>query len=82
MDAEARAREAAALKDNAFLAEVLSSIEAAAVSAWVGTPAVGGEQAREQAWMLHKTVGRIRAELQAAIDEQRISASRLTAPLR
>jgi hypothetical protein len=31
--------------------------------------------------MLYKAAGRIRVEIQAAIDEQKISASRLTAPL-
>jgi hypothetical protein len=81
-DIEARAANANALKENPLLQEILTSIERAAVDAWVGTPAQDGQQAREFAWMLYKAAGRFRVEIQAAIDEQRISASRLTAPLR
>lgn len=81
-DIEARANDARALKDNPLLVEILGSIEKAAIDAWVATPAQDGAPAREFAWMLYKAAGRIRVEIQAAIDEQRISASRLTAPLR
>jgi hypothetical protein len=81
-DIEARANDARALKDNPLLTEILDGIEKAAVDAWVGTPAQDGAQAREFAWMLCKAAGRIRVEIQSAIDDQRISASRLTAPLR
>jgi hypothetical protein len=81
-DIEARAANANALKENPLLQEILSGIERAAVDAWVGTPAQDGQQAREFAWMLYKAAGRFRVEIQSAIDEQRISVSRLTAPLR
>jgi hypothetical protein len=57
-------------------------VKAEAVRAWISTPAQGGEQAREFAWMLHKAVGRIEAVIQGAIDDQRVAASRVTAPLR
>jgi hypothetical protein len=81
-DIDARAADALALKENPLLSEILEAIEKAAVDAWVGTPAQDGQQAREFAWMLYKAAGRVRVEIQSAIDEQRISASRLTAPLR
>lgn len=81
-DIDARAANANALKENPLLSDILDSIEQAAVDAWVGTPAQDGQQAREFAWMLYKAAGRFRVEIQSAIDEQRISASRLTAPLR
>lgn len=81
-DIEARAANARALKENPLLAEILDGIEQAAVDAWVGTPAQDGQQAREFAWMLYKAAGRFRVEIDSAIDAERISASRLTAPLR
>jgi len=81
-DTEARANDARALKENPLLEEALASIEKAAVAAWVGTPAQDGQQAREFAWMLYKAAQRVRVEIQSAIDDQRVSASRLTAPLR
>lgn len=82
MDKEARAANASALKENPLLAEILEGIEQAAIDSWVATAAQDGQQAREFSWMLYKAAQRIRTEVQSAIDDQRISASRLTAPLR
>ena len=79
---EIRAGNAAQLLENPLLEEVLSQIEDEARRAWLATPAQDGQQAREFAWMLSKAVGRIRDVLQGAIDDQKIAASRATAPLR
>jgi hypothetical protein len=81
-DKEIRAANAAQLKDNAFLEEILSQIEAEAHKAWLATSAQGGQEAREFAWVLAKATQRIRDVIQSAIDDQKISASRATAPLR
>lgn len=81
-DIEARARNAAALKDNPLLQEVIAEVRAQAVQAWLSTPAQDGERARELAWVTHKVVDRIEAVIQGAIDDQRVAAARVTAPLR
>jgi hypothetical protein len=81
-DIEARANDAKALKDNPLLVEIIEQMKAEAVLAWISTPAQGGEQAREFAWMLHKAVGRFESVIQGAIDDGLIAAKRATAPLR
>jgi xanthine/CO dehydrogenase XdhC/CoxF family maturation factor len=81
-DIEVRARNAAALKDNPLLQEILAQVKAEAVNTWVATPAQGGEPAREFAWMLYKAVGRIEGVIQGAIDDGVIAAARAIAPLR
>jgi hypothetical protein len=81
-DTETRARNAAALKDNPFLAEVIEQVRAQAVIAWLQTPAQDGERARELAWVTHKVVDRIESVIQGAIDDGVIAAARVTAPLR
>jgi len=81
-DIEARAANAQALKENPLLEDVLSQVEAEAIASWLSTPAQGGENAREFAWMLHKAVGRIRTVIDGAIQDKVIAASRATAPLR
>jgi hypothetical protein len=81
-DIEVRARNAAALKDNPLLQEILDKLKSQAVEAWIGTAAIDGERARELAWITYKNAQRIEAIIQGAIDDQRVAASRATAPLR
>lgn len=81
-DIESRAANANALRENPLLADILEQVKGEAVRAWIATPAQGGEQAREFAWMLHKAVGRIESVIQGAIDDGVIAAARAAAPLR
>jgi len=82
MSVEARAANANALKENPLLAEILAEVRKEAVRAWIATHHEEGRAAREFAWMLHKAADRIEALIQGAIDDGRIAATRLTAPLR
>ena len=81
-DTEARARNAAALKENPLLQEIFEQVKAEAVQAWLSTAAQEGKEAREFAWLLHKAINRIETVIQGAIDDGVIAAKRATAPLR
>ena len=72
----------AALKDNPLLQEIMKSVRDEAVRAWLATHHEEGQVAREFAWMLHKAIDRIESVIQGAIDDGRIAAARVTAPLR
>jgi hypothetical protein len=82
MDVETRALNAAALKENPLLIEIIEKLKAQAIQAWLSTPAQDGERARELAWITHKVADRIEGIIQGAIDDGVIAASRATAPLR
>lgn len=75
-DIDTRAREAAALKGNAFLEECFAAVENAARAAWLST---GAEETakREMAYLLTKAVHRVRDVIQAAIDDGKIAEARL-----
>ena len=81
-DSEARAANARALQENPLLAEIIEQVKDEAVQAWLSTPAQDGQQAREFAWLLYKSVMRIESVIQGAIDDGVIAAKRATAPLR
>lgn len=81
-DTESRAANAAALKENPLLAEIIEQVKREAVTAWLSTAAQEGKEAREFAWLLHKAVNRIESVIQGAIDDGIIAAKRATAPLR
>lgn len=80
-DATARAAHAQRLMDDPMLVEALANIRFAATKAWEST-AIGDAQAREFAWLTVKVVNRIEAELQSIIDNGRIAAARVQAPVR
>lgn len=81
-DNEARARDGAALQDNALLTEILDQVKQEAIAAWIAT-GLHDTQAREMAWTLVKAQGRIRDVIQGAVDNGRIDAARAArAPLR
>ncbi len=80
-DATARAAHAQRLMDDPVLIEALANIRFAAIKAWE-TTAIDNAQAREFAWLTVKVVGRIEAELQSIIDNGKIAASRVQAPVR
>ena len=81
-DTETRAANARALIENPLLQEIFAQVRSEAVRAWLSTAAQGGEDAREFSWMLHKAIDRIEGVIQGAIDDGRIAAARVTAPLR
>lgn len=74
-DTESRARDAAALKDNAFLTEILDQVKQEAINAWIGTN-IHDTVGRELAWTLVKAQGRIRDVIQGALDDGLIAAHR------
>lgn len=80
-DASARASEAAQLLDNPLLVEAFDSVEAAAINAWKMTKA-DDSQSREIAWLTVKVLARIKGELQSMVDDGKIAAARVQAPLR
>lgn len=80
-DPIARASQAQRLIDDPLLIEALGNIRCAAIKAWEAT-AIDNAQAREFAWLTVKVVGRIEAELQSIIDDGKIAAARVQAPLR
>lgn len=80
-DSEIRARDAAQLLENPMFSAVMDQIQQEAVKAWLGTPAQGGQEAREYAWVLAKAVNRIRDVLQGAVDDGTIQAARAARPL-
>jgi hypothetical protein len=81
MSVEARAAAAQRLMDDPLLIEALGNIRAAAIQAWEQT-SIDKEQEREIAWLTVKVVRRIEAELQSIIDNGKIAAARVQAPLR
>jgi hypothetical protein len=81
MSAEARAAQAQRLIDDPVLVEALANIRMAAINAWQAT-ATTDQQQREVAWLTVKVVNRIEAELQSVIDNGKIAAARIQAPLR
>lgn len=81
-DVETRAANARALIENPLLQEVFAQVREEAVRAWLATPVVEGQDAREFSWMLHKAIDRIEGVIQGAVDDGRIAAARATAPLR
>lgn len=80
-DAQARAAHAQRLMDDPVLIEALANIRAAAISAWERT-SLDKQHEREIAWLTVKVVARIEAELQSIIDNGKIAANRIQAPLR
>ncbi len=80
-EAVARAAAAQRLADDPMLVEALANIRGAAIKVWEGTP-IADVQAREFAWLTVKVVNRIEAELQSIIDNGRIAAARVQAPVR
>jgi hypothetical protein len=72
-DSETLAANALALKENPLLAEILDEAENDAVASWKNTPVVDGEKAREKAWMMLKSVERIRTLIDARIDAAKIA---------
>lgn len=80
MDAEYRAARAASLLGDELLTEVLASLEAEATAAWLATGAAQSNE-REWAWMMAKTVARIRANLQSLVETPRMEAQRLVRPV-
>jgi hypothetical protein len=80
-DAATRAANAQRLMDDPLLIEALANIRQAAIKAWQATP-VADQQAREFAWLTVKVVGRIEAELQSIVDNGKIAAARVQAPVR
>jgi len=76
-----RAAEAAQLLDNPLLNEAFDSVRSAAVHAWEMTKA-DDTQSREIAWLTVKVLARIKGELQSIVDDGRIAAARVQAPLR
>jgi hypothetical protein len=80
-DATTRAAHAQRLMDDPLLIEALANIRHQAINAWQAT-ATADQQQREIAWLTVKVVNRIEAELQSIIDEGKIAAARVQAPLR
>ena len=80
-DATARASAAERLINDPMLVEAFGSIRAAAITAWEQT-SIDKQQEREIAWLTVKVVNRIEAELQSIIDNGKIAAARVQAPIR
>lgn len=81
MSTEARAANAKRLLDDPLLQEALSTVRDEAIRAWQATAARDTE-ARELAWLTVKNLDRITACLQGMVDDGRIAAARVQAPLR
>lgn len=79
-DPETRAREALALKNNAFLTECFDAVEDAARQAWLATRS-DDTQGREMAYLLTKAVHRVKDVIQSAVDDGQIAAARAARPL-
>lgn len=75
MDKEQRATRANALLHDDILNEVLDSIHNDAIMAWKGTKTDDATQ-REFAWMMAKSVDRIRDVLQGLVDSNLIESRR------
>lgn len=75
MDKEVRAARAASLLQDEILNEVLDSIANDAIMAWKGTKVDDAVQ-REFAWMMAKSVDRIRDVLQGLVDTNLIESRR------
>jgi len=67
--------------DDPMLIEALANIRGAAIKAWEAT-LTNDAQGREFAWLTVKVVNRIETELQSIIDNGRIAAARVQAPVR
>lgn len=80
-EAATRAAAAERLANDPLLVEALANIRHAAINAWQATP-IAQQQEREIAWLTVKVVNRIEAELQSIIDNGKIAAARIQAPLR
>lgn len=80
-DPEVRAAHAKRLLEDPMLVEAFATIRNEAISTWEKTAARDTE-AREIAWLTVKVLGRIEGVLQSAVDDGRIAASRVQAPLR
>lgn len=81
MDAGSRANAAERLRNDPLLVEALANIRTGAIDAWQATK-IDDEKARDMAWLTVKVVARIEAELQSVIDNGKLAASRVQAPLR
>lgn len=81
MNAEAKAAAAKRLLDDPVLQEALESVREQAVKAW-GATAARDTEGREWAWLTVKNVERITAALQAMVDDGKIAAARIQAPVR
>lgn len=80
-DASARANAAERLRGDPLLVEALTNIRESAIAAWQAAK-FEDTSARDMAWMTMKVVDRIEAELQSIIDNGKLAASRVQAPLR
>lgn len=80
-DAAARAAHAKRLIEDPMLVEAFANVRKAAMDFWQSTSA-NQEREREQAWLTVKAVNRIEAELESIIENGKIAASRLQAPVR
>lgn len=76
-----RATHAKQLLDDPMFREAMETIRAEAISTWEKTSARDTD-AREIAWLTVKVLGRIEGVLQSAVDDGRIAAARVQAPLR
>lgn len=80
-DSEIRARRAQQLLDDPLFKEAFETIRNEATRAWEASSARDTE-AREIAWLTVKILGRIEGVLQGVVDDGRIAAARVQAPLR
>lgn len=80
-DATARAAAAQRIADDPLLVEALANIKRAALQSFEAT-GIDDDRRRMVAWVTVKVVSRIEAELQSIIDEGKIAAARIQAPLR
>jgi hypothetical protein len=80
-EAQTRATHAKRLLEDPLLQEALGKIKAEAVDAWEKTAARDSE-ARELAWITVRVTNRITDCLQGMVDDGRIAAARVQAPLR
>ena len=78
MTVESRMHNAKALLDDALLNEIFDKLRADAIAAWLATPAVGGQEARDMCWTLVKAQERVKDALQSAVNDGLIAADRLT----
>lgn len=80
-EAGSRAAAAERLKNDPLLVEAFASIRNGAITAWQATK-IDDARARDMAWLTVKVVDRIEGELQSIIDNGKLAARRVQAPLR
>lgn len=80
-DAQIRASHAQRLLDDPILMQALADIRSTAIAKWESTSPDKADE-REWAWMTVKNINRIEQELKSVIDDGKIAAARVQAPLR